>query len=205
VSRHTQAPAASHAPADTASEEIPETPPLESAGEIEPWRAAAPSAAAPAEEPTLSLSEEDVVIAVSEPTPAVTAPEARPPRSVLPAEDPARAFDDVLDAGPVLGALLLDARGLVLTGSIKGAASADDVGAILGAAVAEAVRTTEYLELGAWRGMLMECASAMVHVRPIADQGVVLLAVQPNAPTGWVLRTAATLADRAARFLEVPA
>lgn len=120
-------------------------------------------------------------------------------------EDPAHLFDDLLAAPNVRGALLLDARGLVLAGALRGGASGDDAGAILGSAVDEALRTVEFLSLGAWKGLLMESGDATLHVRPIADQGIAVLAVSPGSPTGWILRTAGTLATRAARYLEVPA
>jgi tetratricopeptide (TPR) repeat protein len=121
------------------------------------------------------------------------------------ADNPERVFDDLLRSGPVLGALLLDARGLVLAGSFKEHTNTDEVGAILGAAVDEAVRTVEYLALGSWEGLIMECGAAVIHVRPIAGQGIIVLAAAPDAPMGWVVRTAAGLGERAARLLEVPA
>lgn len=145
------------------------------------------------------------------PAPAPAAREARPqtPPPASPVagapEDPAHLFDDLLAAPNVRGALLLDARGLVLAGSLRGGASGDDAGAILGSAVDEALRTVEFLSLGAWKGLLMESGDATLHVRPIADQGIAVLAVSPGSPTGWVLRTAGTLAARASRYLEVPA
>lgn len=117
---------------------------------------------------------------------------------------PATLFDDVMAAPNVRGALLLDPRGLVLAGALRGGVSGDDAGAILGSAVDEAVRTVEYLGLGGWKGLLMETGEAVVHVRPIEGQGVTLLAVEPGSPTGWVLRTADTLAARAASWLEAP-
>jgi predicted regulator of Ras-like GTPase activity (Roadblock/LC7/MglB family) len=110
----------------------------------------------------------------------------------------------VLNAAHVRGVLLLDAHGLVLAGSLDGDRPADDVGAVLGAAVNEAIRTVGFLELGRMDGLLMESAEAVLHVRPIAGEGIAVLAVTPQAPTGWILRTAQTVADRAARYLEVP-
>ena len=158
--------------------------------EAEPWTPFdAPAVVTPAAAPK----------PVSKPAaPIVTA-------TAIPGDNPEHAFDDLLRSGPVLGALLLDARGLVLAGSFRERSNADDVGAILGAAVDEAIRTVEYLALGSWEGLIMECGAAVLHVRPIAGQGIIVLAAIPDAPMGWVLRTAAGLAERAARLLEVPA
>jgi predicted regulator of Ras-like GTPase activity (Roadblock/LC7/MglB family) len=117
---------------------------------------------------------------------------------------PHRLFADLLQGAPLLGALLLDRRGLVLAGSLREelGGGADALGAILGGAIEEAVRTAAHLELGAWRVMLLETASAVVHVSPVADRGILVLAATHAAPTGWILRTAAYAAERAARFLE---
>lgn len=131
--------------------------------------------------------------------------QARP--STVADEDPNRLFEELVRSGPVLGALLLDPRGLVLAGSIseQTGARADDIGAILGAAVDEASRTVAYLELGAWTGLLMESEAAVIHVVPVAREGLVVLAAKPDAPTGWILRASAQAATIAARYLEVPA
>jgi tetratricopeptide (TPR) repeat protein len=179
--------------------EVPVSPPAETRatvatepaeGEAEPWLPFdEPAPARPVFAP--KLAEKTVV-------PATTV-------MTVTGEGPEHAFDDVLRTGPVLGALLLDARGLVLAGSFRERTNADDVGAILGAAVDEAIRTVEYLALGSWEGLILECGAAVLHVRPVADQGIIVLAAIPDAPMGWVLRTAAGLAERAARLLEVPA
>ncbi len=138
------------------------------------------------------------------PAPAAKPEPAERPAGPRPADDPEHVFDDLLRTGPLLGALLLDARGLVLAGTVRNG-HAEGVGAVIGAAVDEAVRTVQFLELGQWKSLLLECDAAMLHVGPIADQGIVLLAAEPGAPMGWVLRTASSLAERAARLLEVPA
>jgi predicted regulator of Ras-like GTPase activity (Roadblock/LC7/MglB family) len=131
--------------------------------------------------------------------------QARP--SMAADEDPNRLFEELVRSGPVLGALLLDPRGLVLAGSISEhtGARADDIGAILGAAVDEASRTVAYLELGNWTGLLMESEAAVIHVVPVSREGLVVLAAKPDAPTGWILRASAQAATIAARYLEVPA
>jgi hypothetical protein len=41
-----------------------------------------------------------------------------------------------------------------------------------------------------------------VHVSPVGERGVLVVAATREAPTGWVLRTAARAAERASRFLQ---
>src|SRR5690606_41627262 len=86
-----------------------------------------------------------------------------PYRGVGSERDPARVFESLSVETPYLGGLLLDSRGLVLAGSFR----TDDVergemlGAAIGAAGAEAVRSAALLSIGARRGILMErgCAA----------------------------------------------
>jgi predicted regulator of Ras-like GTPase activity (Roadblock/LC7/MglB family) len=130
-----------------------------------------------------------------------------PPRSGpsgTPASAPHRLFDELLEGAPLHGALLLDRRGLVLAGSLRGEVGgrADEMGAILGGAIDDAVQTATHLALGEWRAMLLETARGLVHVSPVGDRGVLVIAATRDAPTGWVLRTAGHAAERAARFLD---
>jgi tetratricopeptide (TPR) repeat protein len=154
---------------------------VEPTGEAEPERWAAPAAAETAR--AGAHAEERA-------SRAITAPD--------------RLFDDLLQGAPLLGVLLLDRRGLVLAGSLREASVGrpDEVGAILGGAIEDAVRTAAHLALGAWRVMLLETATAVVHVSPVGERGILTLAATHAAPTGWILRTAAYAAERAARFLE---
>lgn len=119
--------------------------------------------------------------------------------------DPARIFDSLLKGGQILGALILDAQGLVMGGSLSGqvGAQAEQLGAILGGAIEEALRTTQHLRLGTWQGILLEADQALLHFAPVRDGAIVLLAAQKNAPTGWVLRSAAQAKSIASRFLEM--
>ncbi|MBI4409400.1 MAG: tetratricopeptide repeat protein [Gemmatimonadetes bacterium] len=126
------------------------------------------------------------------------------------AVDPARVFEPLLAEAPFRGALIVDGRGLVLAGTLAvggsdpGAplgASAEAMGAILGGAIEEAQRTAENLALGAWRGMLMETQQATVHLAPLHEDMIVLLAARRDTPAGWVLRTAARAAALADGFL----
>lgn len=119
-------------------------------------------------------------------------------------DDPTRLFDELLAAGPLLGALLVDAQGLVLAGRLTEGVAGDGsvLGAVLGGAIDEASRTTEHLSLGGWRGILLEAEHALLHLAPVGDHGVVVLAAQRNAPAGWMLRAAAQAAELAVRYME---
>lgn len=122
-----------------------------------------------------------------------------------PAADPTQLFAELGPASAVHGALLLDAHGLVLAGSLGGAADAAALGAILGGAIAEAVRTANHLALGEWRGILLESERALVHLAPVGGNATVLLAARPDAPTGWVLRVAEQARALGSRYLEASA
>ncbi|NIP83746.1 MAG: hypothetical protein GWM90_32760 [Gemmatimonadetes bacterium] len=118
--------------------------------------------------------------------------------------DPVHLFDKLTANSPFLGAVVLDAQGLVLAGSLDlGEARAELLGAILNTAVAEARRTTELLGLGAWDGLLMDCADATLHVSALDDETVVLLAAGTDAPAGWIVRTAERARELARSFMEV--
>lgn len=151
---------------------------------------------------------------VSTPVPPAPAPEAFPTPAPTPApapgfveanySDPARIFDSILKGDQVLGALILDSQGLVMGGSLSGEVGqqAETLGAILGGAIDEAMRTTEHLSLGSWKGVVLEADQAVLHFSPVRD-GIVLLAARKTAPMGWVLRSAQQASVIADRFLEL--
>ena len=114
------------------------------------------------------------------------------PRSNDPAvRDPSRLFDALSDEAPFLGAVVLDPQGLVLAGEIEmEGANGDLLGALINTAVGEARRATELLGIGAWDGMVLDCHGATLHVAGLEGDAVVLLAVESDAPAGWVVRTA---------------
>ena len=118
--------------------------------------------------------------------------------------EPAGAFEGLSRDAPFLGALLMDARGLVLAGSLKGpgGAAGEALGALLSPAVDEARRTVAMLKLGDWTGMMMDCQDALLHVAQLGD-ALVVLAARRDAPAGWVVRTAARAHELARAFLEV--
>jgi predicted regulator of Ras-like GTPase activity (Roadblock/LC7/MglB family) len=168
--------------------------------EMEPPSAPAPAAVRP-------TAARPPVAATPPPAAAPPARTAAPPaRATVPAgppPDPSRIFDTLLQAGPILGALLLDTNGLVLAGSLSWeTGEADGLGAIIGSAIAEAARTAEHLSLGQWTGILMETASAVLHVSPLGTEGIVVVAAKREAPTGWVMRSASHAAALARQFME---
>jgi tetratricopeptide (TPR) repeat protein len=185
------------------------------AAPVEPWEQEAVGWTKPAKrtEPTLQVEIDPPQPPPPPPTvvaapaavaaPAVTevAAVAAPPAIN---DDPALLFEPIMRGGQVLGALLLDSQGLVMAGSLGGTvgAQAESLGAILGGAIDEAVRTAQHLSLGKWSGILLEAETAVLHFAPVQEGMIVLLAAQRNAPAGWVLRSAHQAAVLATRFLE---
>ena len=162
----------------------------------------------PAAEWVAPEPEPDAVAEPAAPQPeavVVAEPPAAPPQRGMRFEqaDPTHLFDPLLRGGQVLGALLLDAQGLVMAGSLDGelTESAEAMGAILSGAIEEAARTAAHLSLGDWSGVLLEADAAVLHLAPV-EGNIVLLAAQRNAPAGWVLRSAHQAAVLAKRFLE---
>jgi tetratricopeptide (TPR) repeat protein len=95
-------------------------------------------------------------------------------------------------------------QGLVLAGTLAGESGrkAEELGAILGGALEEATRTVAHLELGSWRGILLESEHALIQVLPVRADMVVLVAAKRETPTGWMTRSAGQAAQLARRFLE---
>lgn len=198
------APESSASPASPSASEP--TPPA-----AEPWEPREPPAEAPQEtsDSPAQQREADTRQYVAEPryaADAATATETadhRAPASSAVA-DPAELFAELLGTGPVLAVLLVDARGLVLAGRITDGAEDDAamLGAVLGGAAGEAARTVAHLSLGEWRGVLMETASALLHLTPVGDEAVIVLAARHSTPAGWMRRAAAQAVERAQPFLE---
>ncbi|MEX1182325.1 MAG: tetratricopeptide repeat protein [Gemmatimonadota bacterium] len=119
-------------------------------------------------------------------------------------DDPTLLFDELLAAGPLLGALLIDSQGMVLGGRLTADVAGDAavLGAVIGSAIGEAARTAMHLSLGEWRGILLEADHALLHIARAGDDAVVVLAARRNAPAGWMLRAAAQAADQAVGYLE---
>jgi predicted regulator of Ras-like GTPase activity (Roadblock/LC7/MglB family) len=118
--------------------------------------------------------------------------------------DPTLLFDDLLSAGPLLGALLVDVNGLVLAGRLTEGMRGDAavLGAVLGGAIGEATRTSVHLALGAWRGILLDAEHALLHLAPAGSDTVMMLAARRDAPAGWVLRASSHGIGQAQQFME---
>jgi tetratricopeptide (TPR) repeat protein len=121
-----------------------------------------------------------------------------------PQMDPTHLFDSMLRGGQILGALLIDAQGLVLAGSLTGAPAtkAQTLGAILGGTIEEAVRTSGYLTMGSWQSIMLDADRALLHLAPVREGAILLLAADRNTPAGWMVRSAHQAAVIAERFLE---
>lgn len=117
------------------------------------------------------------------------------------ARDPARVFETLRSETPFLGALVLDSRGFVLAGALaEEAGDGELLGALVSTAVEEAKRTARLTGVGAWRGLLVDCEAAVIHVATLDDGGALLLAARPGTPTGWVVRTAGRARSLASPF-----
>jgi tetratricopeptide (TPR) repeat protein len=121
--------------------------------------------------------------------------------------DPTRLFDELLEGGTLLGALLVDAHGLVHAGRLNAEVSADPalIGAVLGGSVEEAARAVHHLAMGEWRGILLEAGHALLQLTPVGTGAVVILAARRSVPAGWLMRAGGQAAERAARYLEADA
>jgi hypothetical protein len=143
-----------------------------------------------------------------EPTPAEPVSHARrapAPMASAPPPDPTKLFESIMGTGPLLGVLLLDRRGRVLAGGLTGrdASMAEELGANLGGAIDEAVRAVTHLELGVWRGLTLESKNAVLQIRPVGGEALVVVVAERAAPAGWVVRAADHAATLADRFVEV--
>lgn len=118
--------------------------------------------------------------------------------------DPGRLFEPLGGEPCFAGALVLDVHGRVLAGSMDD--EGEDNGALLGAlldgVVAEAHRTTELVDLGAWQELMIDCENATMHISPLPDGAVVLAKMRPRTPAGWVVRLASSARDLARHFVE---
>jgi len=148
------------------------------------------------------------VTAAAQPTTGTATAAGRSPAGAAKAPgagglDPARVFEPLSKEAPFLGALLLDGRGLILAGSVRvgGTTRSEALGAVVGPAAEEAARTAALLSIGRWRGILIETDRALLHVAPLEEDLLLLVATECGTPVGWVLRTAERAAELARRFL----
>jgi tetratricopeptide (TPR) repeat protein len=133
------------------------------------------------------------------PAPVPTAPATPPPTN---GRDPARVFASLTSEPPVLGAVLLDAHGLVLAGHVEGERGQGDLlGGLLSAAVGEAARAARILGLGRWAGMLLETEELSLRVDAVDNDTTVVVVTRPDTPAGWVRRAAGRARQLATEFL----
>jgi len=106
----------------------------------------------------------------------------------------------------IVGAVMLDAQGFVVAGEMHagGRDRGPEIAAVLSPASDEAQRAVRHLKLGAWKGILVETADAVIRLSPTPDGGMVAVAGRRDVPMGWVLRVAARARDAAVRFLGGP-
>jgi predicted regulator of Ras-like GTPase activity (Roadblock/LC7/MglB family) len=155
------------------------------------------------------VADQDREPAPAEPGPTQPAARRAPTAPAVPVTgplplDPTLLFDDLLSAGPLLGALLVDVNGLVLAGRLTEAMRGDSavLGAVLGGAIGEATRTAYHLALGVWRGILLDAEHALLHLAPAGSDAVLVLAARRDAPAGWVLRASAHAIGQAQQYME---
>lgn len=132
---------------------------------------------------------------------AIAAPTEEP--APVRVRDPEDLFDVLWEEAPFLGAVVLDARGLVVAGTIELEGAGDELlGALINTAVEEARRASAMVGLGEWDGMTLDCDDATLHVTELPGEAVVLMATRSDAPTGWAARTARRARSLARAFLE---
>ncbi|HEX6308787.1 MAG TPA: tetratricopeptide repeat protein [Longimicrobiales bacterium] len=158
-------------------------------------------------EPSMAREEPAPAASRAQPTPVPQHDTAPSPAATatgpLPL-DPTLLFDDLLSAGPLLGALLVDRKGLVLAGRLTEAMRGDSsvLGAVLGGAIGEATRTAHHLALGTWRGILLDAEHALLHLTPAGPEAVLMLAARRDAPAGWLVRASAHAVGQARQYME---
>lgn len=126
-----------------------------------------------------------------------------------PVDDPLERLRDELERTGrqrgILGALVFDDRGMVLSGSlrVRGEERAAEAAAALGGTAADAEQAVRHLGLGIWRGILLETATVSVRLAPVPD-GLLAVVAERDAPPGWVLRLAERTRRMAASLLAGP-
>jgi predicted regulator of Ras-like GTPase activity (Roadblock/LC7/MglB family) len=108
-----------------------------------------------------------------------------------------RAFVDVIGDGDQT-ALLLDGKGAVTAGLYLDADGKDvsaEIGRALSDVGSEARRAMRHLPLGNWSAIVFECDDANLAIAPAGGDDIVLVAVAPEIPIGFVRR----FLDRALR------
>ena len=126
--------------------------------------------------------------------------------AIEPSTEPARLFDDLLDA--YHSGILFRRDGGVLAGSYvtsDGRDRARAIGAALSGMSGEATRATRHLDLGAWRAIVFETEAAVVSISPAAASSggdvLLMLTAPPSAPLGLLRRVLERCVARAGAWL----
>ena len=108
-----------------------------------------------------------------------------------------------LEDSEAIGVLLVDAQGRLTAGQMQGgsAESNKELGKNLSDARAEAERVASYLELGEWKGMVVESSAARLSVTPVGES-VVIVVTTPDMPAGGAVRVVRRARENARAFLE---
>jgi predicted regulator of Ras-like GTPase activity (Roadblock/LC7/MglB family) len=103
------------------------------------------------------------------------------------------------------GLLLVDGRGLVLGGALRdgrGRDVAEEVAAHVAGGAGEAQRAARLLELGEWRGLVVEASEGHLHLSAPAPDAVLLVKRERALPAGRLVLAARRAATAARAWLE---
>jgi predicted regulator of Ras-like GTPase activity (Roadblock/LC7/MglB family) len=122
-------------------------------------------------------------------------------------ESRVRAAADIFSGfeGAEHGLLLLDTQGLVLGGALrdgKGRDVAEEVAGHAAGAAGEAQRAARLLELGAWRGLVVEGSEGHLHLSPPTPGAVLVVKRERGLPPGRLVMAARRAATAARAWLE---
>jgi predicted regulator of Ras-like GTPase activity (Roadblock/LC7/MglB family) len=125
----------------------------------------------------------------------------------LEAEAKVRAGADIFAGfeGAEHGLLLVDGHGLVLGGQLRdgqGRDVAEEVAGHAAGGAGEAQRAARLLELGEWRGLVVEASDGLLHLSPPAAGAVLLVKRERALPAGRLVLAAHRAATAARAWLE---
>jgi tetratricopeptide (TPR) repeat protein len=103
------------------------------------------------------------------------------------------------------GLLLFDVHGLVLGGALqdgRGRDVADEVAGHAAGAAAEAARAARLLDLGAWRGLVVEASEGHLHLSEPAEGALLVVKRERALPSGRLVLAARRAATAARAWLE---
>jgi len=143
----------------------------------------------------------------AEPAPAAASPDSEAGPTGAGSPETVAALPPVFEGfeGATADILLLDDRGLVVAGGLRGG-DGRDVSELAAAALAgvsgEAGRTARYLALGEWRTIVAEAADANLVLAPVGAGAMLLVRRDRSMPVGLTLRVAERARGAASLWLE---